>query len=393
MFLYLLYTSHMDTLFDRIERTDTEGADYGEPSFLYLNRTARDHFARMRDIIERWFSKYSEMHPNDSVELRNRFRSEDDLVHLSALTEFYFHNLLIGSEYLDIQIHPQIKGTSAHPDFLVSRDGTPVFIAEAVVVYGNPEGKRVERFHYSILRIVNEVESPDFLIWVDFVASDSSVPPKLANIRKVIMQNIASLDYEKVCAAYEATKELPQWIYDDGPWKIHFSASPVKEESRKTRREKKARNVGIIQNPVKWITSDDSIRRTVLKKAQKYGDQGMPLIVVANVVEDSFFCDERTILSALFGKETMTFRQYTDGRTETLPGRDHNGITLKKGGPRYTRLSGLLSLVGLAGSTIELVTPILWHHPAAKYRLDTSSLKIEHRVYDHVNDRMGSIKP
>ena len=45
-------------LFDDFQRKYKGPADYGEPEFKYLNRSARERFAKARNKLEKWFSKY-----------------------------------------------------------------------------------------------------------------------------------------------------------------------------------------------------------------------------------------------------------------------------------------------------------------------------------------------
>jgi len=75
-------------LFDEIQRNSYESAMYAEPDFIYLNRSARDEFARIRDLLEDWFGHYPI--PNQQ-ELRSNFRSDIDHQHQGAFFELFLH--------------------------------------------------------------------------------------------------------------------------------------------------------------------------------------------------------------------------------------------------------------------------------------------------------------
>src|SRR5687768_16068715 len=83
----------MTTLFDPTQRTRIGPARRTEPHFDYWNESARPDIEPIRTRLEEWFSLYPRVH---SPALRHRFRSRDNLVHLSALFELYVHEQLRG---------------------------------------------------------------------------------------------------------------------------------------------------------------------------------------------------------------------------------------------------------------------------------------------------------
>ena len=75
----------------------------------------------------------------DYTDLRQRFRSRDDEQFRSAFLELYLHESLIRAGYA-VTIHPTVEGTTAHPDFLVGRDGERLYI-EAIAPGSSPAAK------------------------------------------------------------------------------------------------------------------------------------------------------------------------------------------------------------------------------------------------------------
>jgi hypothetical protein len=64
-------------LFDKIQNSGSETASYTEPNFVYLIRSSREEFARMRDLLEVWFEvsarEFVQKCPIDEPAVRNYF--------------------------------------------------------------------------------------------------------------------------------------------------------------------------------------------------------------------------------------------------------------------------------------------------------------------------------
>ena len=378
----------MNNLFDDVGRNYEGPADYTEPRFCYLNRSAREHYQKARSILNSWFTEYSAKHPDAAKDLKKRFCSREDKHHLAALTELYIYHLLLDNGHDRIHPHPTLPYTSAHPEFLVLKDEKPAFIIEVVVVFGPPKANRIEKFENSIFDAMNQIDSRDFLVSIELASVDPEHPPSIGKIKRNIEQKLSELSYNEVCRSIEEDGKFPEWTYKEQGWTLKFTAFPVKEEARHYR-TKGSRIVGAIQYPVKAVTLVETIKRTVLRKLKKYGDPGIPFIVAANVISDGMFCDNYTIMSALFGHETLQVTTYADGSHTTRPGRTMDGIIVHpRQGIKYTRMSGLMIIPELTGSTLEISKPVLWHHPKAKYPFDPNNLKIVHRIHNPKTDRM-----
>ena len=129
-----------------------------------------------------------------------------------------------------------------------------------------------------------------------------------------------------------------------------------------------------------------------MRKVKKYGNIKLPFLIAVNVISESMFCDDYTIMNALFGKETIQITTYADGTHTTRPGRTLDGIWVHpKMGVKNTRMSGLLILSGLRSSTLNDVKPVLWHHPKARVPFNVNWLRVTHRVHDSKTDRMKEV--
>lgn len=108
-------------LFNDVERGETRGADYSEPSYSYLNISGRPMAQRIRGELERWFRDYPA--GADKRDLLARFRSLDEEQHLGALLELHTHALFrrLGFEVIP---HPDLQGVTTHVDFALAEVGS-----------------------------------------------------------------------------------------------------------------------------------------------------------------------------------------------------------------------------------------------------------------------------
>ncbi len=369
-------------LFDEIQRTADGPAKRSEPHFPYVNRTAREHFETARTILEDWFSSFVKSNATSANDLRKRFRSKKDEHHLAALTELYLHQLLLDNGF-DPVAHPKLGGIRTRPDFVALQNNIPMFVIEATLVYDDRVKTRLDKFEANIGDAIDRVKSPDFLISYVIDSSDIDHQPNTGAIVRFLQNNIDKLDYEQVYGTYEKTKELPEWSYSQGRWKLTFTATPVTKEAR-GRRTDSSRVAGMAFTGVRGVDVDAAIRDSVLEKSKRYGKFDIPFIIVVNVIRDSLLSkDDDTIMEALFGKEVFDVVTYADGSYKTNARRDNNGAWIHpQRGVVNNHVSGILVLPGLTSATVQLMNPVLWHHPCAAHPLDRRTLSVEQRYFD-----------
>jgi hypothetical protein len=167
----------------------------------------------------------------------------------------------------EITLHPKIANSDYHPDFLVSKDKTPIFYLESTLVYGSPDKRREQLFENQIQDLINSIHSQDFLIHVDFLRSNTLKSPKLSDIKKNLIEHLSNLNYKEITNNL-VNRDFTRWFYDNDGWKIKFWATPVTEEAR-LRRTKDSRNIGSVMHPAKCIKLDDTIQKVILNKAKK----------------------------------------------------------------------------------------------------------------------------
>ena len=345
----------MESLFNDTEEHKSTTRTYTRAHFDYVKSSPAVEMVEVRKILDGWYQEYFSVHPEEAQDLKRRFRLLDNEHHLGALNELYVHHLLIENGYSAIP-HPDIPGSKKHPEFLVLKEGQPAFYIESAAVVGTPTKKRTGKFEAEICDAINQINSPDFLIAVNFVSSDTNTPPSLSKIKKAIIEKIKALDYKAELTNLERAEGSPQVDYIQNNWKVTLSFSPVPAHLREIRKSEADGNVGIIQNPVRQINLDIEIKNVIETKAQKYGKLEHPFIIALNVISDNFFYDDETMLWALFGRPAAKFF-VSDKGVQVEGGRDWQGAFTRNSGPINKGVSGVLVTSGMTAWNLNTIAP------------------------------------
>lgn len=346
-----------DTLFDNIHRHYLGAARYSEPQFIYLNRSARPESNLIRALLEVWFSRYPQA---EAADLRARFRSSNDLQHHSAFFELFAHELLLKLG-LRPQIHPSLPLTTRHPDFLIESPNNKSFYMEVVVAANMPEDEYNARARMNIVYdSINRLDSPDFFIGMDIQGAPGTSPPA-GPIRSFLSKNLTGLDPDKMMTLLESGLDaLPHWHYEYGDWKIDFYPIPKSSEARG---KPGTRPIGVMSYAPQFMDLRTAIRDALCTKAGRYGDLDLPYVVAINALDGS--TDVTDIMEALFGKTKYVINSSKSKSSETKATRELDGVWTSKSGPRYTRLSAALVVIGLSPWNLPSANIRLYHNPWA----------------------------
>jgi hypothetical protein len=322
-------------LFSDIERKFEGPKPYAEPDYEYLDRSARKDASCIRSVLEEWFLNFPESNSDD---LLARFKSANDLQHISASFELYLYALINNFGY-EVEIHPQTNtDKDTHPDFkAIGKDGF-TFYLEAVqstdtAVEEQGANARLNVFYDTI----NRLESRDFFLDISFNGLPNTPPPGAA-LRKRLSGWLASLNADKVIAELESNgpDSLPQYEFSHEGWDTIFRAIPRSPEKRGS----PVNNIiGSMSGGARWLSTWESIRDSLIGKGNRYGELDHPLIVAVNA--NVFHLDRIDIMQALFGQEQYIIDPKNidkEPRMERAP----NGLWYWQKGARYKRISGVL---------------------------------------------------
>jgi hypothetical protein len=349
-------------LFDDIVREYEGRAMYAEPSFAYLNRSARPAAERIRQTLETWFSHY----PSEGqTDLCGRFRSDVDQHHYSAFFELLLHESLLRMG-CRVEIHPNIAEdeTTKRPDFLVESPHGHRFYIEAVLATGESAEEAAARARMDVVYdAINRLDSPGFFVGMD-ISGAPDTPPSARHIRAFLKARLDALDPDEVSEHLKlgGIRAIPHWRYEHEGWRIDFHPIP---KSPKMRGKSGVRPIGMRSFEAKFVDSSTPIRDAIVAKAGRYGDLELPYVIAVNALDESSV-DRIDVMDALFGEEQyiVTFGQ--SGISESEMSRAPNGAWMSGSGPRYTRVSAVLVAVRLLPWTVGSAGVCLIHNPWAQ---------------------------
>jgi hypothetical protein len=340
-----------DKLFGDFQRTDSSPARDTEPSFDYLNRSAGAFWDNVRTELERWYSGY----PDANCDLRSRFQDPDEHQHLAAWWELYTHTLFRRLGY-EVEVHPQMSGSTKNPDFLVSCESTSLYV-ECVTMFGdtnvdNPAGRAW------ICECTNRAKHPDFMVNLD-IEQVGTGQPRVSQVTQPLEQWLATLDADAIRADVEAGLDGPRFELTVRDWKLHFEAWPVPPERRGQHR----RMIAIYPTPGAVMIKDVAeVRKRVDKKGAKYGSGKLdkPLVVALLCWNN---VDDDDLMKALFGSTVV---EWLPGQRESIKSvRIPDGYWRPGADRRGTRVSAVLFGNTLRQWRVASELPELWINPWA----------------------------
>lgn len=356
-------------IFDTAERALLGGATDVISAFDYLNDSARPEAGKVRDLLERYYSRYPKAHQEG---LRSRIRSVRDEQHNSAVFELILHELLISAGCIIEEIEPQVPGSNNQPDFLVkSASGAPFYL-EAVAPTCMPlEGVGAAKRMGEVMNAIDQVTSPDFYLSV-YTNGAPAGAVATTKLRTSIEQWLSSLKYTDVKKAWDEKLDIPKFEVSIQGLSIRIEPVPrLQSRGRLGERSIAARMRG-----VELVADHESIRRAVVKKSNRYGSLRLPYIVAVNAMGNGSGEDQAN--DALFGSEMYQSYRDANGKLCERVVRDTNGVWLGPTGPRKRGVSAVISTERLTAWSLSQRRARVFLNPWATHPI-TSPLPLEIR--------------
>lgn len=347
------------TLFDDVARVNHAVPRAGESRFSYLNTSARAAAADVRAFLERGLALYPEAGRADLVA---RLRSIDTTFE-SAVFELIVHELLLRSGHEILAIEPAIPGTAKRPDFLVAAPDRSEFIVECVVANGvSEQGRAADRRLSAALDVIAETPSPRHLLTVHIEGEAGGVITA-RRLRRLLEAWIVALP------PGADANQIPAFAYEEHGLSLTVS---VLAERRGTF-EPGNRSVAGIHYPVRMAQPGEDLRSALNKKANRYGDLGMPYLIA--VGDAGIATGEHHLMDALLGSTAIAFNPNVPGG-EPRQVRTDNGVWTNGRRARKKGVSGVLYLARADawrpwGRAIRLVS-----NPWATYPLGEINLPV-----------------
>jgi hypothetical protein len=267
-----------------------------------LNRVASPFWAKVRGELEEWFADYVAHASADKIaDLRARFRSPDRRQHLPAWWELYvFRMLRLLFPQKVVVVEQEVAAQGTRPDFsLGEEDAVPDLFVEAVTPFSGivEEGRHSAR-EAVLLDAINELDNPDFRVWITFRA----VGPEQIKKRDVLQPLqawLANLDRETVLESMQQGGPLPELNLQIRGWDIELKAVAKGRPGL----DPDDRLVGIGHMSVGFVNDVQQIREAIDRKKDHYGDLEKAFVLAVMPMSPTF-ADEDAI-DVLYGSDAV----------------------------------------------------------------------------------------
>lgn len=286
-------------IFGTQQRTDRSPASQTDTMFQFLDRSASPLFTAVRDLLEDWLIHVPHEHRSDLV---GSFR-KDSQAFYSAFWELYLHEMYRRSGYA-VSIHPDVPGSSKHPDFLVTGQGDRFYV-EAVQVGTSTEDLAEKRRLQAAHDVLNTESTDRFsLPMTHLQIGPNPLPTK--PLRAQLRAWLAGLDYAAVVTSLAEPQEPGEVMFDRLPrlpwqadgWHLEFHAFPLNPDAAPG-------NTPMIgtygDGKAHMIDKHTGLSRALDSKANKYGPLDAPLVIAVLDNSGPPSTGDYQIEQALFG--------------------------------------------------------------------------------------------
>lgn len=314
--------------------------------FSFLDRTGSTYYEPIRDLLETWVDGWPAEHRAGVV---GNLSSGDDKFE-SALWELYLYAVATGSGDR-VEIHPDIPGTSKHPDFLVH--GATSYYLEAIAVGRSPKHVAADRRLRDLEAVLDRVRIDGATLMFRYHRVGPR-PVRAAKLRDDLVQWIDSLDTAGLALQTDASQvhasRPPFWFEDDG-WVLTFEALPMRSGTSRGSPLVGIRGAG----RAKGVDNTTGLRRVLDSKANKYGTR-LPCPLVTAALSNTEFptrdYDVSTVLYGLSSLPPASVADPADLRT--------NGHWRTTDGWRRSHNPNVIVAASLNLHNLASVTPTLW---------------------------------
>lgn len=355
-------------LFDQKERENLRYAKNKHNSYQFYDGSARKEFTYVRERMNSWFSRYPSNHRR---QLRSDFKAQFD----SAYFELFIHELFLKQGFR-LEPHVNVGSSAKTPDFLGIKDGIELYIEAKVASDLSVKEVALNDRRNIILDAINEIPCRDFWLSIYRIEFKTAENPKISAIKTYIQQMIGQRREElKDIENYQNNPDLiKEYSYLDDRFELDFSLYPSAIEP----------DPFIVSQPGVAFCggSDESIRKAVRDKANRYGVLDKPYIVCINATSYKY-TTAVDAFNAMFG-----YHWPTGEGIQVIPSSDLTGIFNSKR-PQFTNVSAVF-ITRTYPENPHSTEQWLIENPFAKKPLDFDKLDLSY--FKLMDDHIVEIK-
>lgn len=343
-------------LFDQKERSNVSYAKNKHNAYQFYDLSDMEQFAHVRERMNDWFSHYPISHRG---QLKSDFKSQFD----SAYFELFIHELFMKLGFI-MEPHVSLPLTTKMPDFLGIKKGLEVLIEAKVATDMSEKDMILKERSHLLFDAINEIECKDFWLSIDWLEFKTSRNPKINAIKAYI--NEAAYQYREELINEENFLNNPDYIkkffYSDECINLEFSLYPSSIEP----------DPFIVSQPATafWGGSEESIRKAVANKANRYGPLDKPFIVCINATSFKH-TTARDVFNAIFG-----YHQFSEDGIHLIKNSNNIGI-FNSQTPKFTNVSAVFLTRTYPGNP-QSTEHWLIENPSARNPIDLNQIDLSY---------------
>lgn len=353
-------------LFDDKPRNYTGPAIAAETTYSFYNRSSREGCERLRQMLQRWIDRLpSEQSRKIVTRMRHKGHGSPDEngQFYGAFLELFMHEFLLGTGAL-VVVEPELGGRT--PDFGITEefhDGSHFqYVVEAtdIKIEGN-SALELPWLVKQVVDVLNEIESPDYFLWVDTYGTLESMPRK-ETLKQPFLQLLRKADYDELSAitdhGQQPLRDYPSATFEHGNWTLIASLIPVGTDHR----GEPGKFVGAGLGTSAGLDDIEGPRRQLYEKARRYRDVEDLIIAIRTDPTGIRMGD------VLFGSQNITGHFPKDPLdTRSMPepqaGRKLDGFWVNSRGPQNTHVIGVVVFQYLHPHCIDQTTALYYSNP------------------------------
>jgi hypothetical protein len=345
-------------IYDDRDRTDLSPQRNGETSFAFFNRAGGSLWRHSRALHQEWADRLGD---GEYADVRAALRSNNARAR-SAFLELYLHECLIRGNF-DVTVHPELRHTTRHPDFLAERDAARIYVEAIAPGTSKAARSRAARMN-DLLAALDQVGDDNFFLLTTSIAQACNSAPA-GSFRDQIRKWLGQLDPDVV-----DIEHLPARTFEQDGWSVTVEAMPIKPDRRGNVR----RSIGIYAHSEAEFIDDGAKLVAALKsKASRYGDFDAPFVIAVGT--NSFDEDDEDVVNALYGSVSWLLGGVGPGEEVTTRGvRNHDGYFGSPGAWKNRRVSGVVIVDQLTLHDPAHAQVALWLHPAPLHPLPSEPI-------------------
>lgn len=349
-------------LFDFKTRTRLDPAKHIEDPYKFYDTSARKNITNIRKLLNKWFDNYP---ASEKSELKSRFVGS----FYPAFFELFLYELFSRLEF-QIIIHPKIENSKKRPDFLLRKDSLEIYVEAKESSDISSQAEKIQNREGYFYDSLNKVISPNFFLQVKKLDIKTHEQPSMKSINRKVEDWLSDLDPDIL------ESKMIERDFDSIPLfrinndKILIEIKPI-PKSKKNRGKTNGRPIGIYPIKSFWGGSENSIRKAIERKINRYGKLTKPYLICIN--STSFRgIDEEDILDAIFGTQVLS-HNFTNNKSSIR--REPDGLVYRNNRARNKKASAFF-ITNVLPHNLHVAKYWIYKHPFAKYDFDLAETNL-----------------